>query len=297
MTPRVALATSAELPDLDTDDRLVLPALAARGIDARSVIWSDPSARWSHFDVVVVRSTWDYSRGRRDEFLRWAEHVGSVTRLRNSAEVLRWNTHKGYLLQLEERGVPTVPTAFLAQGDRADLAALVADRRWGDVVVKPCVAGGARGAIRVPSAAASSYQAEFEALLAHGDTMVQPFLGAVATRGEVSLVFVGGAFSHAVRKVPASGDWRVQESFGGRTQAWDPPPDVSALAAWVLATTGHDYLYARVDLLPDDDGTWQVTEIEVTEPSLYLGSGDGAADRFAAAIAEALPVAADAHHT
>lgn len=294
MTPRVALATSAELPDLDADDRLVLPALAARGIDARSVVWSDRSSTWSHFDVVVVRSTWDYSRGRRAEFLQWAEHVGSVTRLCNSAEVLRWNTHKGYLLQLEERGVPTVPTAFLAQGDRADLAALVTDRRWRDVVVKPCVAGGARGAIRVPSPAASSYQAEFEALLAHGDTMVQPFLGAVATRGEVSLVFVSGAFSHAVRKVPASGDWRVQESLGGRTQAWDPPPHVSALAAWVLETTGHDYLYARVDLLPDDDGTWQVTELEVTEPSLYLGFGDGAADRFAAAIAEVLVVGADA---
>jgi glutathione synthase/RimK-type ligase-like ATP-grasp enzyme len=275
----------------------VLPTLAALDIDARAVVWSDSAVRWSEFDLVVVRSTWDYSRGRRDEFLAWAERVGSQTQLRNASDVLRWNTHKGYLLQLEERGVPTVPTAFLAQGDRVDLGALVTDRGWGDVVIKPCVGGGARGAVLVPARAASSRQAEFEALLADGDTMVQPFLSAVATRGEVSIVSMGGAYSHAVRKVPAKGDWRVQESLGGRTQAWGPPPDVVALAEWVLEVTGHDYLYARVDLLPDDDGTWQVTEVEVTEPSLYLGVGDGAADRFAAAITAALPVAADTRLT
>lgn len=280
----IALATSADLPDLDHDDRPLLGALAERGLEGRPVVWSDPDVDWAGFDLVVIRSTWDYTLGKRDAYLGWAERVAEVTTVRNPVEVLRWNTHKGYLLELEERGVPTVPTAFLGAGDRVDLGALVADRHWGDVVVKPCVSAGARDTFRVPAGAAATHQDRFDELVGRTDVMVQPFLRAVATTGEASIIHLGGSYSHAARKVPASGEWRVQESFGGRNEPWDPPAEVRDLAAWILEATGHEYLYARVDLLPDDDGVWQLTELEVTEPSVYLSVVEGAAARFAAEI-------------
>lgn len=284
----VALATSSDLPDLDADDRPLLGALEAIGIAARPVVWSDPEVDWSSFDLVVVRSTWDYTNGKRDAYLAWADGVAAETRLANGADVLRWNTHKGYLMELEERGVPTVPTAFLGAGDRVDLGELIADRHWGDVVVKPCVSAGARDTFLVRSDEVVQAQARFAELVARTDVMVQPFLPAVATTGEASIIHLGGSYSHAARKVPASGEWRVQEEFGGANRPWDPPTEVRDLAAWIIDATGHDYLYARVDLLPDEDGVWQLTELEVTEPSLYLTVVDGAAERFAKAIADVL---------
>ena len=126
---RIALATAAEQAPTDQDDAPLLAALVARGHDAELVAWDDPAVTWEAFDAVLIRTTWDYHT-RREAFVAWAAEVQASTRLFNAAEVVRWNTHKSYLLELEERGAPIVPTAWLAQGDRVDLVALAAARGW-----------------------------------------------------------------------------------------------------------------------------------------------------------------------
>jgi glutathione synthase/RimK-type ligase-like ATP-grasp enzyme len=280
----VALAT-CRLTDLvatDGDDDALLAALERRGVEAVPVVWDDPGVDWARFDLVVIRTTWDYDE-RRDEFVAWAERVEAVTPLQNPADVVRWNTHKGYLMELEERGVPVVPTAWLGAGDEVDLAALAASRRWAAVVVKPAIAAGSRG-LRVVDTHPGDGQAALDALVASHDVMIQPLLRRVATDGELSIVCLDGRYSHAVRKLPREGDLRIQVEFGGRYVPETPPDDLVALAEWVVESTGHDLLYARVDLVPADDGTWQVGEVEATEPSLYLDRVDGAADRAASAI-------------
>jgi len=285
----VAIATCSrrDLVDTDGDDGALLAALAEVGISATPAIWDDPTIDWSAFDGVVIRTTWDYDQ-RRDQFVDWAVEVESVTRLWNPAEVVRWNTHKGYLIELEERGVPVVPTAWLSHGDTVDLHALAHSRRWDDgVVIKPAVGAGSRG-LSVVDTHPGDGQAALDALLAQGDAMVQPLLRRVATDGERSLVCIDGRYSHAIRKVPRHGDSRVQVEFGGTYLPDDPTDDLVALAEWVVDVTGHDLLYARVDLVPEDDGTWQVGEVEATEPSLYLDRVDGAAARFATALAARL---------
>ncbi len=114
---RIALATCAELPELDPDEQLLLEPLRALGIDAQPAVWDDAAIDWTAFDLVVIRSTWDYT-ARRDEFLAWA---GSVPRIVNPAPVLAWNTDKHYLNDLAKGGVPVVPTVWLDPGRAVDL--------------------------------------------------------------------------------------------------------------------------------------------------------------------------------
>ncbi|MTV27120.1 hypothetical protein FTX61_17125 [Nitriliruptoraceae bacterium ZYF776] len=264
-------------------------ALAARGARVHEPVWQD-EVDWRAFDVAVVRTTWDYPQ-QRDAFVDWAARAGEATALWNPADVLRWNTHKGYLLELEERGAPVVPTAWLAEGDRVDLAELAAARGWRRVVSKPAVASGSDGLHRsddlADAAAARAAQDHLDVLLADHDVLVQPYLPSVESEGEVSVVLVDGEVSHVVRKRPAAGEYRVQETFGGRYGPLDPDgegAEPAALARWVVEATGQELLYARVDLLRDDVGTWQLAELEVTEPDLYLGTVPQAADRLADAI-------------
>lgn len=265
---RIGLAVARDLPEMDQDEATLAAALDDLGVASEVVVWDDPDVPWGELDAVVVRSTWDYT-ARRDEFVAWAERVGEATALFNPAEVVAWNTHKGYLIELEDRGVPIVPTAWLGQGDVVSLAELAASRGWSDVVAKPCVGAGAEGLLRADGDLGRA-QPAFAELLAAGDVMVQPFLGRLPVEGELSVVVVDGVVSHAVRKQARDGDIRIQVEFGG-TYTPETPDDATArLAEWVVESTGHDLLYARVDLVPDEDGTMLLGELELVEPALYL---------------------------
>jgi glutathione synthase/RimK-type ligase-like ATP-grasp enzyme len=231
-------------------------------------VWDDASVAWASFDLVVVRSTWDYV-ARRDAFVAWAR---SVPRLANSARVVGWNTDKTYLRGLADAGVPVVPTAWVPSG--TTLAGVLAERGWHDVVVKPAISAGAANTLRVDGDVAAG-QALLDRIA--GTAMVQPYLPAVEGYGERSLLFAAGTFTHAVRRNPAlslEGETRYDARL---VEATDAELD---LARRVLAEVGEPLLYARVDLIPDDDGVPMLMELEVTEPQLFL--------RFSAAAAEAL---------
>jgi glutathione synthase/RimK-type ligase-like ATP-grasp enzyme len=270
--PRIALATCAEFPDLFTDDEALRAALLARGAVPVPAIWDDPSVAWDAFDLVVVRSTWDYV-ARRDAFVAWAR---SVPRLANSARVVEWNTDKTYLRGLADAGVPVVPTAWVTAGSLGDI---LAERGWSDVVVKPAISAGAANTLRCNA----SDLAEGQALLDRidGTAMVQPYLPAVEGYGERSLLFAEGAFTHAVRRNPAL-SLEGHTRFDARLVS--PTDTELALAHRVLAAVGEPLLYARVDLVPDDDGNPMLMELEVTEPQLFLRFSTLAAEALADAI-------------
>lgn len=274
-------------------------ALEARGIDFDRPLWNDPEVDWSGYDLAVVRTPWDYTEDR-EGFVAWAERTAGQVGLENSADVLRWNTHKSYLIELEERGVPIVPTAWLGQGASIDLAELVAARGWGEVVVKPTVAAGSDGLLRVAAGEARrpDVQAHVDALLAHGDAMVQPFRHRIS-EGELSLVAIEGTVTHAVRKMPAVGEYRVQGRFGGQYAPEVMSADAVSLAEWILESVGTPLLYARVDLVLADDGTLELGELEATEPDLYLEHSEQGTEALIDAIVRRAsdPVTTDGRQT
>jgi len=285
--PRVALATCAALPQLDAEDAPLVPALRAAGIDGVPLVWNDPTVDWAAYDLVVVRTTWDYPN-KIDAFLAWADRVAAVRPLWNPAPMLRWNTDKHYLRELSERGVPIVPTRWLARGTAHDLGEILAEEGWGDAVLKPVVSAGARRTRMVGAGTLAEGMRFLEEQLTQRAMMVQPYVAEVSTAGELSLLYFNGRFSHAVRKIPAAGDFRVQTEHGGRVLSVEPTEYEMAAGQRVLGALGSDTLYARVDLLPTDDGEQRLLELEVTEPSMFLTWDAAAPGRFAAAIGERL---------
>lgn len=284
----VALVTGEDNGRLDpsfvaTADGNLAVELRSRGADVVQPSWRDASVNWSDIDVAVVRTAWDYP-DHRDAFVSWAESTAQSTTLCNSADVLRWNTHKSYLLELEERGAPVVPTAWLAAGDTIDIRDLLASRSWARAVAKPAVGAGSSGLLRLSRDAGLDQQEAFAGMLADHDVLVQPYLADVEHSGELSVVLIDGQITHAVRKIPKAGDFRVQQEFGSTYQPVDLDDDTAALAAWIVESTGHELLYARVDLVEDQSGTLQLIELEATEPDLYLTVVPAAASRFADAI-------------
>jgi hypothetical protein len=285
--PRIALATCATLPDLDRDDQLLLEPLRASDIDVHAAVWDDPSVDWSAFDLVVIRSTWDYP-ARRAEFLEWALRV---PHLANAADVIEWNTDKRYLSDLASVGVPVIATSWVAPTDQVALP------RHGRHVLKPAVGAGSL------DAAAFSMHDEHEQamarehasrLLAAGQTvMVQPYLEAIDEVGETALMFFGGTFSHAVGKqAMLAGDRELEAGGLYKKETIEPrrPTDAElAVATRALAAVpgGPGGLaYARVDLIPDATGQPLLIELELTEPSLFLTHGPGSAARFATSLAK-----------
>lgn len=285
--PTVLLATCAALPDGDEDAGLLADALGELGITARWQVWNDPGASWDEH-LTVLRSTWDYTDAH-EAFLAWTRRV---PRLVNPAPVLAWNTDKTYLAELAASGVPCVPTVFAAPGEPVGFPPS------GDFVVKPAVGAGSRGAGRFGSgrrAAAARHVAEL-----HGQgrtVLVQPYLDEVDSAGETALVYIGGEFSHAIGKgamLPRDIVHPAQ-SFAlfveERIEARTPDDAELAIGAKVMGALrerlGHDLLYTRVDLLPTRSGP-VLGELELAEPSLFLGYAPGAAQRFAAAIAARL---------
>lgn len=281
---RVALVTHAGLPELAPDDRLVLPAFAARGAEVSVVAWDDPSVAWDGFDVALIRSTWNYTE-RHDDFLGWLDRMEEEgVPLWNPPALARWNATKRYLRELEEAGVAVVPTRWVEPGEEAPLAALLAEEGWDGAVVKPVVSANARDTWTTSRAAAAEDERRFRALVARGAVMVQPFVEEVRTEGEWSLLFFGGALSHTLVKRPASGDFRVQEPYGGTAASATPDNETVAAARAALAAVPHPWLYARVDGVRIG-GRFHVMELEMLEPSLFLATDpDGAPGRLADAV-------------
>jgi hypothetical protein len=287
-TFRLALVTCADVPDLDADTRLLIDPLAALGVSAIPAVWDDPNIDWSVFDLAVVRSPWDYLH-RRAEFLAWANRV---PRLANPADVLEWNTDKRYLQELADSGLPVVPTIWLQP-----------EQQWtsptnGEWVIKPAVSLASldTGRYRLddPGQRRLAVDHVRRLQLAGRTVMVQPYLAGVDTEGETSIVYVGGAFSHALRRGPVLDgpdtgiDRRFQHDWEHDLREQQPDTSQLALAEQVLAAVPggpERLLYARVDLLPGSDGEPVLIELELTEPVLFLSYAPGAADRFAAAIA------------
>lgn len=249
-------------------------ALAARGVQSRWVSWDDPGVDWSAAGLVAVRSTWDYDL-RLPEFLGWAERVGP--RLLHGADVFRWNTDKAYLVDLSRTGqVPVVPTVTV--DDLADLRAAV--DRFGDCVVKPRVGAGGRGVVVVT--------ADREPAAPRPGTMIaQPLVGSVRTEGEISVFVIDGRPVSQVRKQPAAGEIRVHEEYGGATYPSTLTEEAARLAADAVSASagllGVDLVYARIDLMRHR-GELMVSEVEVTEPGLYLDVLPDNAEPFAEAM-------------
>lgn len=277
--PDFTFVTYADLPGLDPDDRLAVVELEKRGAEVAAQVWTDPAVDWSRAGTVVVRSTWDYHL-HYDAFLSWIDRVSTVVSMWNPAELLRRNSVKTYMRDLETQGVPVVPTQWIEAGGRCDLTRLMRDRGWDKAVIKPVV-GLATTGVRMFAAGDTGAQEHLDTLLTGGGAMVQPFMSSVSSYGERALVHIGGAYSHAASKV-------AFQPLANAGDAGEKPVIATAAerqaADLAISTLKTPWLYARVDVVPDDAGRPLVMEFELIEPTLFLSLDAGAPRRFAEAL-------------
>lgn len=279
----VALATCADFPSLDADNALLLPALAERGLQARSVVWDDPTMDWSIPKLTVIRSTWDYHH-QRCAFLSWAEHISHLHGLWNPFALLRWNTHKCYLRDLEHHQIPIVPTLWLEQGMETHLPSLMEQQDWQKVVIKPAVSAGAYATILVTAETIEHGQSHLDCFLSTHDMLIQPFLSTVISSHERSLIFIDGQFTHAIERKPA-----LDLDPSAHHLLITPQDDELQLARRILHLLPSLPLYARVDLIHDEVGTLRLMELELVEPALWLSFASHCVQLFADAIARKMP--------
>lgn len=279
--PRVAIASCREREQwVVADDPVLADAFEDAGAEAMILDWDKPDADWASFDAVVIRSTWDYTR-RLDEFTAWLAHVDGCTLLLNPADVVRSNLDKLYLGRLGELGVPIVPTRVIRAGEPFDLGEACAEWSCAQVAVKPALGAGAIGLLIAGADETERVSAHIAELLIRGPVIVQPFMPAVSSLGELSLVYLDGRYSHAVRKIPRAGENRVQVEYGGIYTVEEPSEPARFVADRAMRAWPEGLLYARVDLLETAPGEYRVIECELVEPELFFRMLPETADAFA----------------
>ena len=288
---RVALASCQDLPGWEVDDQPLERALRDFGVDVWCPPWDSEDIDWSIFDAVLIRTTWDYMK-RSGKFLTWVEHCSTVSKLFNPGDVVRWNSNKSYLKELESQGVKLAPTMWIERGSTVSIDELLSGVDWQMGFLKPYVGATAIHTLRFDRSQRGHDQAQslLDQQLPHCGMMLQPYMPRVEEQGELSAIYFDGSLSHSVRKIPVPGDYRVQDDFGaadfgvGLTEVQRTFADKVMSAVHAIFPKHMPLLYARIDWLTDNEGELVLNELELIEPSLFFRHSDGAGQKLANAL-------------
>ena len=281
---RGAFLTMNSLEGFFCSDHLTYEPLAKLGWKIDEVSWMRPDVHWDDFDLVVIRSPWDYSSHPR-AFMRVLEQIDrSQSRLANPIDIVRWNLDKSYLRQLEAQDILIVPTLWLTSLDENTLEGAFEHFATTEIVVKPTIGANAGDTFRLERNAAASTTLPALDTFRSRPVMVQPFIKAIVEQGEYSLFYFDGEYSHCILKLPKAGDFRVQEEHGGLIHNCPAPPLLIEAGQRVLNAIDKQLLYARVDFVLLTPDVPAVIEVELIEPSLYFAYDEQSPNRFAHAL-------------
>ena len=272
--------------ELIEEEGKLTPALAAEGMELIQVRWREIESRAAEFDAILPLFVWDYFEGNEDAFLRAIAKAEAVTPVFNPFKMLKWNADKSYLDDLHARGADVIRTLTVDHVTQTNVARAFEELGTDTLVIKPRVGGGAWRQVLYKMGEPFP---EADALPPDG-ALLQPFLPSVVEEGEYSFLYFGGRFSHAARKTPKAGDYRIQSIYGGAEETYVPTQAERDHARAILDVLDETPLYARVDLLRGLDGTLKLIELECIEPYLYLthAKGEGGENEGAQKFAKAL---------
>ena len=288
---RCAILSMDSLEDFEAYDHLVEPFLHQLGWKTDTISWRQSDVNWSNFDLVVIRTPWDY-QDEPERFMAVLEQIeASPAVLENSIDIVRWNIDKIYLKELEQKGVLLVPTIWHERlGEEAlseaQLNAMFAQVDSEQIVLKPRISANADNTFWLKQDSAGAELAQLNTAFSSRDFMAQPFMPAIIEEGEYSLFYFNGGYSHAILKTPKNQDFRVQEEHGGRLKTIEPEQELVRCAKVCIEAIDQVHetpLYARLDFVRHGD-TFALMEAELIEPSLYFNMDDSSPERFANAI-------------
>lgn len=266
------------------EDKILQDALVNEGLSVTRKSWSDPEFNWSSSKYVIFRTTWDYF-DRYTEFSNWLNKIHSQTVLLNSQRLIEWNIDKHYLKDLQQQDIHCCETHFIEQYTNTTLKKLHEQLDWKHTVLKPCVSGAARHTYQLNTKNIALHEAIFSELITNEAMMLQPFQHNIITKGEYSYIIIDGVYTHAVQKIAKKGDFRVQDDFGGTVHKHNATAHEIAFAERAVAACIEKPLYARVDVIIDNNNSLAISELELIEPELWFRNNPNAATQLAKAIA------------
>ncbi|KAA3618375.1 MAG: hypothetical protein DWQ05_07605 [Calditrichaeota bacterium] len=280
----IAFLSTNNLEGFVVDDELAIAPLAVRGWQVKTVSWRQP-CDWSQFEIVIIRSTWDYQNDVH-RFLRVLEEINaSGAILLNDLELVNWNIEKTYLQELRAKGNAIVRTIWEKSLPASEVLRGYFQRlETNEIIIKPLVSANADFTYRLLEIDIDSIFPELQAVFALRPFMVQPFMQKIISEGEYSLFYFAGKYSHAILKTPKKYDFRVQEEHGGYIKSVQPEPVLLEQSDHVLASLPARTLYARLDFVRKDAGDFEIMEVELIEPALYFRTDVNSAERFAEAV-------------
>lgn len=278
-----AFLSTDNLEDFFVYDALLVAPLAEHGWQVTEVSWHNTEVDWDQFELVIVRSTWDYQQ-YPEAFLECLQQIdNSTATLENSLQTMRWNINKGYLRDLQTKGIPIVPTLWFSDYNQTEIAAGFEHFASQELVIKPQLSAGADDTFRFDLQQLKALDGEFQRLFANREFLLQPFLTSIVEKGEYSLFYFAGELSHSILKTPKQQDFRVQEEHGGQLKLVDATHELKALAEKTLKALPDSPLYARIDVVETDAGP-AIIEVELIEPSLYFNMDKASIARFVSAL-------------
>ena len=276
-------ATVPEYDDIKTENGKLMAYLREKGFEPSCQVWDNDKVNWADFDAVIIKTPWDY-HNRILEFQAWLEKLEKVgAYVLNPVEMIRWNSDKIYLKEMEEKGVRIAPTLWLGQGEKFDVEKIFAELKTEKIIIKPRVSASANHTYALTKEEAMKKKENIERLLQENCFMAQPFLKEVQTKGEWSLLFFNGKYSHSILKTPKSSDFRVQLSYGGTVHKLEAPVSLVETAQRIVDGFGKGCLYVRVDGL-EVDGELVLMEFEAIEPYLFLLQSESGVELYFEAL-------------
>ncbi len=269
------------------EDRLLKEALEKLGYAVHRTHWDNPHFDWSSTRYIFFRTTWDYF-DRYDEFSSWLEDVCQKTKLINPKELIYWSLDKHYLDDLRQAEVRIPNTVFVEARDSRSLSTIISDLNWEEFILKPAISGAARHTYRFKKEHVEQHSTIFSELISKEAMLIQEFQHNILTKGEVAFMVFGGKFSHAVLKKAKPGDFRVQDDFGGTIELYEPSAEEIAFVEHAFAACHPLPIYARIDVIWNNNNELCIGEIELIEPELWFRLDAQSADRCALATQEYL---------
>ncbi|MBY0543575.1 MAG: hypothetical protein K2P75_09240 [Sphingobacteriaceae bacterium] len=271
---KIALVTYQDngkyhLINVGNEDDTLLDFLKSKGYVITKEIWNDEEVKWEEYDLVILKSPWDYF-DLIEDFYNWLTKLENKrVRLLNPINIIKWNADKHYLQEIEKAGLKVTPSIFIAKGDQINLVSYFELFKTNQLIIKPCVSGGSKNTFKVTATNVDEITTILAELIKNEDFIVQPFLKEIEEQGEWSFLFFNGKFSHAVLKKAKKGDFRVQATFGGTVYHLAAPSNYLNSAQLYVNQFAKDCLYARVDGTIIN-GEFYLMELELIEPFLFL---------------------------
>ena len=265
------------------EDQLLQTALEKKGLKVCKKDWADTDFDWTTTKYAIFRTTWDYFE-RFKEFFNWLENTKNKTTFINSAEIISWNIDKHYLKDLQKKEINIAPTLFIEKGDTITLSDLFEKTNWEEAVIKPAISGAARHTYRLTQDNYQEHESIFQELIKKECMLFQSFLENIILLGEISLIIIGGKFTHAVRKIAKNGDFRVQDDHGGKVEKYTPTQEEIIFAENCIKATPFKPIYARVDIVYDNDNKLSLSELELIEPELWFRNHPESAEKLSEEI-------------